>query len=370
MKLPVSHILPGMRLSKPVYGLKGQMLLNRGVELTLSYINGLKRNNVLAVMVESVPGFDTGGAEKALEESVRVRAMSNIQNWAATGRKRRQFSEVADSVSEIVDEILAGKIPSGGLAEISTTDVYTFAHSIDVCAFAVYMGLNYGLKKSELLTLGTGSILHDLGKTQIPHEILNKPGRLTEEEIEEIKQHPVYGYNMLQEQESGQLSESSLRIVLDHHERYNGSGYPRGISGDEISDMVSICALSDVFSAMTTERVYRKAFPPNEAYELLMTYGDLNFKLQHIKLFSSCVCPYPLDTLVLLSTGEVACVTALNRNLPFRPVVTLLEAVRNIDLSKELSVVIKKVLKPEEAQSVIIRHALVWERPGMGRGNS
>jgi HD-GYP domain-containing protein (c-di-GMP phosphodiesterase class II) len=358
MKLPVSFLIPGMKLSRPVYGLKGQMLLNRGVELTLSYISGLKRNNVLAVTVESMPGFDDLEAEQVLEENVRVRAMASILNWVESNKKRKQFADVVDNVTTITEEILSGKIPSVGLAEISTADVYTFAHSIDVCTFSIYMGLYYGYKKDDLLLLGIGSILHDLGKAKIPPEILNKPGLLTNEELEEIKNHPIFGYNMLMDNISDQLSDSSLEIVLNHHERYNGSGYPRGIMRDEISDMVSICALSDIYNAMTTERVYRKAFPPNEAYELIMTYGDVNFKLRLVKLFSSCVCPYPVATLVLLSNGEMACVTATNRNLAFRPVIKVLESGESIDLSRELSVVIKRALTPEEVQSAIVRYSL------------
>jgi HD-GYP domain-containing protein (c-di-GMP phosphodiesterase class II) len=347
-----------MRLSKPVYGLKGQMLLNREVELTTPYISGLKKNNVLAVAIESMPGFDDLEAEQILEENVRVRAMSSILNWVETNKKRKQFVDVVDSVISITEEILAGKIPSGGLAEISTTDVYTFAHSIDVCAFSIYMGFYYGYKKDDLLKLGIGSILHDLGKAKIPPEILNKPGKLTDQELKEIKNHPVFGYNMLMDSISDQLSGNSLDIVLNHHERYNGSGYPRGIKRDEIGDMASICALSDIYNAMTTERVYRKAFPPNEAYELIMTYGDLNFKLRLIRIFSSCVCPYPVATLVLLSTGEIGCVTATNRNLAFRPVVTVFETKERVDLSRELSVVIKRALTPEEAQAAIAKYAI------------
>jgi HD-GYP domain-containing protein (c-di-GMP phosphodiesterase class II) len=358
MNLPVSHLVPGMRLSRPVYGMKGQMLLNRGIELTLSYISGLKRNNLLAVTVESMPGFDDMEAETILEESVRVRAMSSILSWVETNKKRKQFFDVVDNVTAITEEILSGKIPSGGLAEISTADVYTFAHSIDVCAFSIYMGLYYGYKRNELLQLGIGSILHDLGKARIPPEILNKPGKLTDDELEEIKNHPVFGYNMLMDSISDQLSDSSLEIVLNHHERYNGSGYPRGIKKDEIGDMSGICALSDVYNAMTTERVYRKAFPPNEAYELIMTYGDLNFKLKLIKLFASCVCPYPVGTLVLLSTGQAGCITAANRNLAFRPVVALLGTKEKVDLSRELAIVIKRSLTVEEAQAAIVRFSL------------
>ncbi|MGD0153941.1 MAG: HD-GYP domain-containing protein [Thermacetogeniaceae bacterium] len=343
---------------RPVYGLKGQILLNRGVELTTSYILGLKRHNVLAVTVEGVLGLDEKEAENILEESTRAQAMLSIQNWVQTNKKQRDFDSVADSVNSIVDEILAGKVPSGGLAEISSADVYTFAHSVDVCAFSVYMGLRYGYKKSALLMLGAGSILHDLGKIKVPPEILNKPTMLTADEFEEIKNHPLFGYNMLIDDASGQLSDSSLEIVLNHHERCDGKGYPRGIRGDEISDMVAICALSDVYSAMTTERVYRRAVPANEAYEMIMTSGDRHFKMRLVRLFASCVCPYTVGTLVLLSNGEIAQVTETDRNLPFRPVLVLLKTRRQVDLRLELSVVIKRVLTDDEAQAVIIRFKL------------
>jgi HD-GYP domain-containing protein (c-di-GMP phosphodiesterase class II) len=358
MKLPVSHLTPGMKLARPVYGLKGQMLLNRGVKLTTSFILGLRRHHILAVMIEGIIDLDERDAENILEESVRTQALASIEAWVQNNKKQRHFATVMDSVNTIVDEILAGKIPSGSLAEISTTDTYTFAHSIDVCAFSVFMGLNYGYKKTALLKLGIGSILHDLGKTKVSLEILNKPDKLTDEEMEEIKNHPVFGYNMLIDDLSEQLCDASLDIVLSHHERYNGNGYPKGIRGDEIDDMITICALADVYSAMTTDRVYRKAFPANEAYELVMTYGDRDFKMRLVRLFATCVCPYPVDTLVLLSTGEIGQVTATNRNLPFRPVVTAIESKEEVDLSKELSVVIARALTDDEARAALICHVL------------
>lgn len=361
MKLPVSYLIPGMQLSRPVYGQKGQLLLNRGVELTSSYIKGLKEHKVLAVSVGSLPcgmlEMDDQEAELVLEESIRAQAMASIQSWVETNRKQDKFAGVVESVTTIVDEIISGKIPSGGLAEISAADAYTFAHSIDVCVFSVYMGLNFGYKKDDLLTLGKGSILHDLGKTRVSPEILNKPGRLTDEEFEEVKNHPAWGYEMLTKNVSNQMSDAVLEIVLNHHERYNGSGYPGGLKGDAISDMAGICALSDVYNAMTTERVYRKAFPSNEAYEMLMTYGDRDVKYELVQLFSTSVYPFPIDTLVLLSTGKVACVTAINRNLPFRPVVDLLGTGERINLSEELSIVIERGLIPDEAQAVFLRFA-------------
>ncbi len=358
MKLPVSHLIPGMKLSRPVYGYKGQMLLNSGVELTSSYIYALRRHKVLAVVVESLPGCIYGinekEAELLLEERIRIRAMASLQEWVESGRKHEYFENIVEQVCAIVDEILSGRIPSGGLAEISVADVYTFAHSIDVCVFSVYMGINYGYGKEKLLKLGLGSILHDLGKVRVDPGILNKPGQLAEEEFVEIKKHPIWGYEMLTEELPGQISDSSLEIVLNHHERCNRSGYPRGINGGEISDLVTICAIADVYSAMITERVYRKAFSPNEAYEMIMANSDIYFNFELVKLFASCVNPYPIETLVLLNNGKVGCVKANNRNLPLRPIITMLQTGEQIDLSKELSFVIKRALAPEEARGYCI----------------
>jgi HD-GYP domain-containing protein (c-di-GMP phosphodiesterase class II) len=344
-----------MQLSRPVYGQKGQMLLNRGIELTTSYIKGLKEHRVLAVAVEGIIDFDCTDAVEILEESIRVEAMVSIQNWVETNRKQEGFVRIYEHVGVIVSEILAGKIPLYGLAEISTADVYTFAHSIDVCAFSVYMGIHYGYKKDSLITLGIGSILHDLGKTRVSPETLNKPGGLTAEEFGEVKNHPLWGYEMLVDDTSIQISDRSLEIVLSHHERYDGSGYPRGLRGDEISDMAGICALSDVYNALTVERVYRKAFSSKEAYEMIMTYGDLNVKHDLVKLFSKCVYPYPIETPVFLSNGRIAVVVRNNRNLSLRPVVVVAGTGEKIDLSEELTIVIERALTPDEARAAFFR---------------
>ncbi len=159
---------------------------------------------------------------------------------------------------------------------------------------------------------------------------------------------------MLMDDLSRYLSDSSLEIVLGHHERHNGRGYPRGLEGDMISDMTAICALSDVYSAMTTDRIFRKAVPVNEVYEMLSAWSGIDFKHELIKLLHSSVYPYPIETLVMLSTRQVGLVTANNRNLPLRPIVTVLTTGERIDLGKELSVVIERTLTADESAAVII----------------
>jgi HD-GYP domain-containing protein (c-di-GMP phosphodiesterase class II) len=354
MNLPVSNLIPGMKLSRPVYGQKGQLLLNKGVNLTSSFIKGLKEHRVLAVAVELIDNLDLSGAVEILEESVRVDAMESIQNWVEN-RKRDEFARVYESVNTITNEIFHGKVPLGGLTEISTADIHTFTHSVDVCTFSVYLGINYGYKKDALLALGLGSILHDLGKTRVSPEILNKPGPLTEEEFEEVKNHPIWGYQMLTENKPRQVHDDSLEIVLNHHERYDGSGYPRGLKGTEISDMVGICSLSDVYNAITTAQVYRDALPSNEAYETILSYGDRNFRYDLVRLFAKCAYPYPIESPVLLSTGRAGLVVSNNLNLPLRPVIAILGTGERVDLGEELSIVIVRSLTPDEVREVFLK---------------
>jgi len=353
LKLPTSYLLPGMVLARPVYGPRGEMLLNRGVTLTPQYISGLRRCGVLAVHVEGpVPLEVLEKAKQTLEEEVRAHTMNVVRSWAEHGVKKVNFASVVEQVRSVVDEILAGKAPLGGLAEISSADSYTFAHSVDVCVLSVAAGVKLGYRRSDLIKLGIGALLHDLGKTKVPPEILNKPGRLTPAEFAEIKKHPAWGYKLLLEEVDGEADPASAEIILNHHERYDGSGYPRGLHGERLSEMSMVCAAADMYNAITTDRVYRPALPPHEAYEMLMGAGGTLVDFRVVQAFLACVEPYPVGSLVRLSTGDVACVTAVDPSLPFRPTVAIVPSGEILDLKRELSVVITGALSAEEARSL------------------
>jgi len=153
------------------------------------------------------------------------------------------------------------------------------------------MGFSY----SELFELGVGSLLHDLGKTRISSEILHKPGKLTDEEFREIKKHPVLTYKILKEKVGDSISPLSLMTALNHHERYDGSGYPCGLKGEKIHDMAGICAICDVYNAINTDRVYRKAVLSHEVYTMLINSGGTMFKPEIVKAFLAC---YPVGSIV------------------------------------------------------------------------
>ncbi len=354
MKLPTSHLAPGMRLARPVYGTKGEKLLNQGVELTDAYIKALRRRGVLAVCVGDP---NDQFYENVLAEEIRINAMEAVRSWVENSAQKKNLKQVIESVEAIVEEILAGKYCVSGLTEICTTDAYTYMHSVDVCVLSLTVGVELRFAKKDLIRLGTGSILHDLGKTRIPLEILNKPGRLTAEEFAEIKKHPVLGYEMLLSK-TNEIDSETASIVLDHHERYDGSGYPRGLRGEDIGIMPAICAISDVYNAITTDRVYRKAFPAYEAYELLMGSGNTMFDADVVNTFLLCISPYPIGSLVRLSNGLIARVIKTRKNQPFRPIIGLLDANQKngeLDLMKENNIVITGVIDPNEACAIIAK---------------
>ncbi len=341
MKLPVSHLEPGMVLSRGVYGPDGRLLLNRGVKLTAKYIFFLQKYNVLAVTVHDAFESIIPPNENVLADEVKVWTATTVRQWALRNKKTtRQFRAVADRVSDIVDEIMAGKVPLEGLSEISSADIYTFTHSVDVCALAVYCGMKLGYNRSKLIILGMGSLLHDLGKVKIDNKIINKPGTLSPEEYDEIKEHTTRGYRMVKEEINTDIDSRSALILLNHHERFDGSGYPRGIMERDIDEMSVICALSDVYNAMIVDRVYRKALQHNEVYEMMLASGNVMFNIDTLKIFLTCIDPYPEGSCVKLNTGDIGIVKKVDPELPFRPVLGLIDSNEEVDLKKELSLVI------------------------------
>lgn len=352
LKLSVSYLRPGMVLKSPVYSNRGRLLLNAGCVLTENYIKALKRVGVLAVNVRGATDLDLEEADRVLSDEVKIEALVSIQNFVERSMTKKDYQMLVRAVQNIVTEILSGKVPAGGLAEISAYDSYTYAHSVDVCALSVAIGCHMKLPKPQLMKLGMGSLLHDLGKTRVPLEILNKPGKLTGEEFGTIKKHSALGYHMVCQEFEEKLDPESALIILNHHERFDGSGYPRALDGSKLSVSDMICGIADMYNAMTTDRVYRKALPYSEAYEMLLGSGNSYFSIEVVQTFSQCVEPYPVGTLVEMSDGQRAIVIE-NNSIPTRPKIRIMPTKEIIDLSKNLSLVIKQQLPPEEASKLI-----------------
>ena len=177
----------------------------------------------------------------------------------------KQSRRIVESTTEFIlsnSEVLSHHL------ELSSVDYYTYTHSVDVMTYSILLGKRMGIKEgTEINDLGQGALLHDIGKTYIDPVIIQKKGSLTEEEFTEMKKHPGYGYDILRR--TDELSNRVLNIVLHHHEDLVGTGYPDGINGDKITFDVRIVTVADIFNALTTRRVYRKAYQNFHALKVM-----------------------------------------------------------------------------------------------------
>jgi len=232
-------------------------------------------------------------------------------------------TQVARSnVSEIVQSILRNASALTLMTNLKSRDEYTSIHCVNVCILSVAFGRHVGLGPDELADLGLGALLHDIGKMRVPLEILNKPGRLSAEEFAIIKEHVNHGRDILAPSED--LPPRALDIVLSHHERLDGSGYPRGLDGEGISRFAMMVAIVDVYDAVTSDRVYHAAISPHDALSMMYDSSPVSFDKDLFEQFIKCLGIFPVGSLVELSTGEVAMVMTVNRKRHLKPIVMLL----------------------------------------------
>jgi HD-GYP domain-containing protein (c-di-GMP phosphodiesterase class II) len=189
------------------------------------------------------------------------------------------------------------------LVDLRSQDDYTFAHSVNVCVLALMTGITMGYRSRALSVLGVGALLHDLGKVKIPDSILNKPSALTDLEYEVIKTHPIHGADLIRR--AGNLEEIHALIASQHHENYDGSGYPFGLTYRHIEEYSQIVAIADRFDAITADRVYRKPYPPVEAFAMCEAASNYYVKESVARAFIYNIAAYPANTVVELSNGMV-----------------------------------------------------------------
>lgn len=269
-----------------------------------------------------------------LSESIKKRVSEGIQ-FLYNDTESPAFSETSNKVTkQLLKAIDDSNAIAVDISVLKTSDEYTFKHSVDVATMSMIVAKKMGMKDSDVYNIGIAGLLHDMGKSKIPIEILNKPARLTTEEFEIMKQHPVYGYQILMRKE--EFSAQIALAVLQHHEKMNGKGYPMGVTEERISPYAKILSVVDVYDALVTERPYKKAMSQRDAIELLMSMTE-DLDISAMRSFLSSVILYPVDSIVNLSNGEKACVVRNNSESVLRPTVVGLESGRVYELASDLS---------------------------------
>jgi HD-GYP domain-containing protein (c-di-GMP phosphodiesterase class II) len=221
---------------------------------------------------------------------------------------------------KMVNQMIENAPVSVDMIDLRNFDDYTYRHSVNVAVLSTVIGMHLGYTKEYLNELCTAALLHDIGKQMLYPEILNKPGFLTDDEYEHIKEHPQMAYDILKERMD--ISAKVRISVLSHHENEDGSGYPRGLKGDEIFAFAKIIHVADVFDALTSKRPYKQPYAKSEAVEYLMGNCGRLFDTKVVEAFINSISVYPKGMEVLLSDGRRGIVSA-NRNNSLRPVVRL-----------------------------------------------
>ena len=264
-----------------------------------------------------------------------------------TNQEKKYFNSINEIAEEILENVLSNKNVLLSLVDIKSMDNYTYSHCVNVAVISIILGISLNLSKKKLTYLCIGALIHDIGKSFIPKEILQKPDKLTPEEFEIIKCHPRYGYEFLGN--SFNLSSHIKLIVLQHHERFDGLGYPNGIIGNKISYLARIVSIADVYDALTSDRPYKRAMCPSDALEYLMSNAGTLFDYDMINIFCKIVIPFPQGTIVSLSNGDIGIVEETLPNFPLRPIVKIVkseypnEIGSKINLIDTLSIVISNI---------------------------
>jgi len=239
-----------------------------------------------------------------------------VMNDARMGRNL-ESERVKRVVNSMVDSILRNQDALVSLTRMKSLDEYTFVHSLDVCILSLCLARHLSLSREELMEIGIGALLHDVGKMRLPAQVLKKPDTLSENEWVEVRKHPVYSLEIMEASQG--IPDSSKQLALQHHERFNGSGYPFGLKGGTIGTYGQIVGMIDFYDAITTDRPYQKSIQPHEAIRQIYEKGQGEFDRLMVERFIQCIGIYPFGTLVVMDTEEMGIVCGVKPDALLRP---------------------------------------------------
>lgn len=323
--VPVQGLMEGMTVGKSLYDINHKLLLAKGSVVQRSYITRILQLGYQGIYIDDDISKDIE-VRDVIRDELRMKAIKSIKDAfihhdtsSVSGQKqvKKSIDMTKIMVSNIVEEILDNRDTMVNLIDLKFFDDYTFFHSVNVAVLSVLVGVELGLSREQLFNLGLAAILHDIGKIFVDIEILNKPAKLSAEEYQHIQKHSEYGYNYLKE--TYEIPAQVYVAVLQHHEYYNGQGYPSQKERDEISLIARIISIADVFDALTSNRPYRKQLLPSEAMEYIMGNGGTMFDINLTKIFARKVAPFPVGTYVKLSNGILGIVTENFEETCMRP---------------------------------------------------
>ncbi len=335
--------IEGMMVAKTIQLANDNIVINKNMRLKQRCIEKIKETGITHIYITN-ESFCEFIIQDCIKEETRQEIVmlihKQISNLNHSDNLKIEKLEII--IKDIINQILSTENLILNLLEIRSIDDYTFIHSINVGILSMITGIIMNFSRHTLLDLGLGAILHDIGKTRVPLDILNKRGRLTDKEYSEIKKHTLKGFDIIQN--SGKLNEDSSSIALNHHERYDGKGYPNGLKGEDIPLFSRIVSVMDVYDALTNNRVYRPKVKKNEAIDYIISMSDKQFDPNIVKSLTSNISAYSIGQGILLSTGQKGYILNISSKNPTRPLVRITHNVNGKKLNRPYNInLIRKI---------------------------
>ena len=383
--ITISQLTPGMFVQNVTKQTGNVKIKTQGWVKTQAQIDKLKKAGILEIEIDDVKVIETAPEKPTNESNIDVStdSIKKYDPWETTHSAEQEmakakmlyeearllqikaFSEIKSGLnidtkpfrklaSSFMDSIFRNQDALACLTQMRKKDAYLLEHSINVSILMGIFAKHLNIDKAIITELTTGALLHDIGKIKIPDEILNKPGRFTDEEFTIMNKHSFYSKEIL---EGSGVKGIALDIAGLHHERLDGKGYPFGKKGDEISQYVRMASIVDVYDALTAERVYKTSMAPIKAFKILQEGCPDSFDAGLLTKFIQCIGIHPVGTLVKLTSQKVGLVTQSNPDNPLKPIVKTFYTtkhsryteVKDIDLSsKKTNETIESAIKSKD----------------------
>lgn len=344
--IPVNQLQPGMYVLAIASQTGAMEIAQTGLVTNRQQVDALIRRGVLTVRVD-LARSKLPGIEQVVSPSPFHSAGSARPAGSGEGRElkiRRLYQEARELQGKFIRHLKAGEpidiTPLAAVAEemvdtmfthgdamlclarIRAKDAYLMEHSMNVAILLANFGRYLGLERNVLKELTLGGLLHDVGKIMTPDEVLNKPGKLTDEEFGVMRQHVVHSYDILSN--TAGITPTMLEVAANHHERLDGTGYPQRLKGEQLSLYTRMSGIVDVYDAVTADRVYKQGMQPTQAFRVLLKGINQHFDAELVTKFIKCMGVYPVGTLVQLSNQRLAVVMQRNEQQPLKPVVKVI----------------------------------------------
>jgi HD-GYP domain-containing protein (c-di-GMP phosphodiesterase class II) len=362
-KIPLDYAEEGMILGRSIIDSEGHVLLKIGVELDEAYISRLFDLGIHYVYIRDETFGETDEIEDIISEETRITTVKLVKKTFSHLQQDRKINTLAlrKVVNNMLDEILDNSNVLLSITDISSLDDFVFYHSVSVCTLSIMTGITLGYNDTKLRELGIGALLHDIGKSKLDPQIVIREGELSEEEFALLSKHPELGFFIIKGY--GDLSLLSAHVAFQHHERWDGKGYPRQLKGTDIHEYARIVAIANIYDELMADRPNRPPYEVNQAINLIKRMAGIYFDTQVVTALISNIASYPLGSIIKLNTGDIGIVTRLNNETPHRPVVRIVldsslrrvTTTHEIDLSTMTTIIPVQIMTERELKKILPR---------------